>query len=64
MEWRNNVVQTDLDDSVTSWLVSDWFIVDGKWRHLAKRYMDGMVTFYCDGKLVKTITEAEANERS
>ena len=57
------MVRTDLDDTVTSWLVSDWFIVDGKRRHLAKRYAEGVVTYYCDGKLVETITEAEENER-
>lgn len=50
-----------LNDAITNWVVSDWFIVDGKWRHLSKRYIDGEIMYYCDGKLVKTTTENGPN---
>ena len=52
------MVQADgLNDAVTSYIVSDWFLVDGKWRELIKTYEDGKTEYYCDGKHERTVLD-------
>jgi hypothetical protein len=36
----------------------DWYMVDGKWRHLQKVTEDNAITFYCDG-VVETIIKLD-----
>jgi antitoxin component YwqK of YwqJK toxin-antitoxin module len=36
--------------------VEDWFYIDGSWRRIKKtRTPDGILKYYCDGKLVQEV---------
>ena len=50
-------VEESLNDAVTSYIISEMFLVDGNWRHLTKKYEDGKVEYYCDGKYEATVSE-------
>lgn len=52
------MVQTeDLNDTITSYIVSDWFLIDGVKRHVTKIYKDNEYSYYCDGKYEGTFKE-------